>query len=89
MLVLPAYYDGNSVKTVDDYKFSKNQKLMITVLDENEEKKINGLKSLRGSLSKYANPDLIKNEKTAWSKAILKDFIMMKHELFAKTSLYQ
>ena len=36
MLVLPAYYDGNSVKTVDDYKFSKNQKLMITVLDEDE-----------------------------------------------------
>lgn len=70
MLVLPAYYDGNSVKTIDDYKFSKNQKLMITVLDENEEKKLNELKSLRGSLSKYANPDLIEKEKTAWSKAM-------------------
>ena len=70
MLVLPAYYDGNSVKTVDDYKFSKNQKLMITVLDEAEEKKINEIKSLRGSLSKYADPILIENEKTAWGKAM-------------------
>ncbi len=70
MLVLPAYYDGNSVKTVDDYKFSKNQKLMITVLDEAEEKKINEIKSLRGSLSKYADPNLIENEKIAWGKAM-------------------
>ena len=56
MLVLPAYFDGETVKTVDNYKFSKDQKLMITVLDEEEEKKINGIKTLRGSLSKYANP---------------------------------
>ena len=41
MLVLPAYFDGDTVKTVDNYKFSKDQKLMITVLDEAEEKKIN------------------------------------------------
>ena len=69
MLVLPAYYDGSSVKTVDNYKFSKNQKLMITVLDESEEKKLNGIKTLRGSLSKYANPKLIEKEKSAWSMA--------------------
>ena len=67
MLVLPAYFDGDTVKTVDNYKFSKDQKLMITVLDEAEEKKINGIKTLRGSLSKYANPKLIEKEKSAWS----------------------
>ena len=69
MLVLPAYFDGETVKTVDNYKFSKDQKLMITVLDEQEEKKINGIKTLRGSLSKYANPKLIEKEKSAWSVA--------------------
>ena len=69
MLVLPAYFDGDSVKTVDNYKFSKDQKLMITVLDEAEEKKINGIKTLRGSLSKYANSKLIEKEKSAWSIA--------------------
>ena len=65
MLVLPAYFDGDTVKTVDNYKFSKDQKLMITVLDEAEEKKINGIKTLRGSLSKYANPKRIEKEKSA------------------------
>ena len=70
MLVLPAYVDGETVKTVDNYKFSKDQKLMITVLDEEEEeKKINGIKTLRGSLSEYANPKLIEKEKSAWSVA--------------------
>ena len=69
MLVLPAYFDGETVKTVDNYKFSKDQKLMITVLDEEEERKINGIKTLRGSLSKYANPKLIEKEKSAWSVA--------------------
>ena len=42
---------------------------MITVLDEAEEKKINGIKTLRGCLSKYANPKLIEKEKSAWSIA--------------------
>lgn len=69
MLVLPAYFDGDTVKTVDNYKFSKDQKLMITVLDEAEEKKINGIKTLRGCLSKYANPKLIEKEKSAWNIA--------------------
>ena len=69
MLVLSAYFDGETVKTVDNYKFSKDQKLMITVLDEAEETKINGIKTLRGSLSKYANPKLIEKEKSAWSVA--------------------
>ena len=69
MLVLPAYFDGETVKTVDNYKFSKDQKLMITVLDEAEETKINEIKALRGSLSKYENPKLIEKEKSAWSMA--------------------
>ena len=69
MLVLPAYVEGETGKTVDNYKFSKDQKLMITVLDEAEETKINGIKTLRGSLSKYANPKLIEKEKSAWSMA--------------------
>ncbi len=70
MLVLSAYYDGNSVKTIDDYKFSKNQKLMITVLDENEIHKSSEIKVLRGSLSQYSNPQLIKKEKEAWAHAM-------------------
>ena len=41
---------------------------MITVLDENETEKSSEIKALRGSLSKYSNPQLIKKENEAWVK---------------------
>ena len=31
---IPAYFDGNAVRTVEDYPFRKNQRLVITVLDD-------------------------------------------------------
>ena len=34
MISIPAYFDGTSVKPLDDYYFKKNQKLVITVLDD-------------------------------------------------------
>ena len=34
MEALQAYFDGNAVKTLGDVKLKKNQKLIITVLDE-------------------------------------------------------
>ena len=70
MLVLSAYYDGDNVKTVEDYKFSKNQKLIITVLDDEESEKPTEIKALRGSLAKYSNPQLKKKEKDAWAMAV-------------------
>ncbi|MBR1723073.1 MAG: hypothetical protein IJ727_11445 [Treponema sp.] len=36
---------------------------------KSEDSKNISLKSLRGSLSKYANPDLIDKEKSAWAAA--------------------
>ena len=69
MTTLQAYYNGSSIQTVDDYKFEKNQRLIITVLDNDADTKKAGLKAVRGSLSKYANPDLIKKENGAWEKA--------------------
>ncbi len=33
MISIPAYYDGNTVRTLDTFPFAKNQKLIITVLD--------------------------------------------------------
>lgn len=37
MKSIPAYFDGNTVKTLDDYPFEKNQRLIITVLDDKEQ----------------------------------------------------
>ena len=37
MKSIPAYFDGNAVRTLDDYPFEKNQRLIITVLDDKEQ----------------------------------------------------
>lgn len=70
MISIPAYFDGNAVRPLDNYTFSKNQKLFILIQDDSENEKIDGIKALRGSLSKYANPDLIPKEKEAWGEAV-------------------
>ena len=103
MTKIPAYFDGNTVRTLSTYPFVKNQQFYIVVDDnDNEEKndaarrlslqdglqkyrgrltsdtdedeagnphKQPGLKALRGSLSNYANPELIPTEKDAWAQA--------------------
>lgn len=59
MKTISAYFDGNAVKTVDEYKFQKNQRLLITVLDdkterrESDEEEIAHRLSLLESLQKY------------------------------------
>lgn len=72
MLVLQGYYDGKSIQTLGKLHAKKNQRLIITVLDEfisevPEEKKG---RTARGALSKYANPKLWEQEKAAWEKAV-------------------
>ena len=34
MMALQGYYDGNSVQTLEKIQAKKNQKLVITILDE-------------------------------------------------------
>lgn len=70
MKTLQAYYNGKSIQTLENYKFEKNQKLLITVLNTDDEQKQANIKALRGSLSKYANPKLIEKESEAWNKAV-------------------
>lgn len=59
MKTISAYFDGNAVKTVDEYKFQKNQRLLITVLDdktegrESDEEEIAHRLSLLEGLQKY------------------------------------
>ncbi len=75
MLALQGYYDGNSVQPLEKIHAKKNQKLVITILDEFlEETPENKLYSARGSLSKYANSELFKEEKSAWEKAVVEKY---------------
>lgn len=50
----------------------KNRKVVITIssYDELEDKDITRMKNLRGSLSKYKNESLIKQEDNAWAMAV-------------------
>ena len=73
MLALQGYYDGNEVRTLEQIHAQKNQKLIITILDEFMEEsslKENTRPSARGILSRYANPELQKEEEFAWEKAV-------------------
>lgn len=71
MLALQGYYDGNAVQTLEKIKAEKNQKLIITVLDETPKKADT---SAKGSLAKYANTALWEEEDTAWEKAVAEKY---------------
>ena len=64
MLALQGYYDGNMVRTLEKIHAKKNQKLIITVLDEFMDE------SARGILAQYADPSLREKEQYAWEKAV-------------------
>lgn len=76
MLALQGYYDGNVVQTLEKIPAEKNQKVIITILDEFiEETPVNSKRqSARGSLSQYANAELLEDEKSAWEKAVIEKY---------------
>lgn len=75
MLALQGYYDGNAVQTLEKIKAEKNQKLIITVLDEfMDETPKKASTSAKGSLAKYANTALWGEEDTAWEKAVAEKY---------------
>lgn len=73
MLALQGYFDGNEIRTLEEIHARKNQKLIITILDEFIDESLlkDGKKqSARGLLSEYANPKLQIEEESAWEKAV-------------------
>ena len=74
MVALQGYYDGNAVRTLEHINAKKNQKLIITVLDEFLEEKPEKKKtSVRGALRKYADATLRKEE-GAWEQAAVDEY---------------
>ncbi len=74
MLAVKGYYDGNTIKTFDKISAKKNQKLIVTILDEFIEEPKMKEKTVRGVLSEYANPDLWDKEATAWEEEVSKKY---------------
>ena len=64
MLALQGYYDGQNIQTLGAIRAKKNQRVIITVLDEFiEEQSDKKDCSARGLLSEYANLELWTEEK--------------------------
>lgn len=76
MLAIEGYYDGENVQTLGKMQAKKNQKLIITILDEFVEElpKKKDIQTVRGMLAKYADPELRKQEKSAWEKAVVEKY---------------
>lgn len=76
MLALEGYYDGENVQALGNIQARKNQKLIITVLDEfiEELPKKKSVQTARGMLAKYADPKLRELEKSAWEKAVVEKY---------------
>ena len=67
MLALNGYYDGKQIQTFEQVHAKKNQKLIITVLDEFiEEKPLKASTSARGSLWNKEN--------NAWNEMVGKKY---------------
>jgi len=67
MLVVKGYFDGTSIKLLEDAHARENQKVIVTLLDDEYvvEKSLTPKKSVFGMLSEYAKPLLIDQEKNA------------------------
>ena len=69
------YYDGESIRTLEKVNARKNQKVIITILDEYvEDEKHFVVESARGMLAEYANPALWEQEEGAWERAVSENY---------------
>ena len=76
MLALEGYYDGENIQALEEIHAQKNQKLIITILDEfvEEVPKAKSTKTVRGMLAKYADQSLREQEKSAWEKPVVEKY---------------
>lgn len=70
MIAVNGYDDGTKICTTEALNAKKNQRLIITLLDEEMDFKAERQKTAGGALAQYANPDLLPTEDGAWEKAV-------------------
>ena len=69
MLAINGFYDGTRITPLDTVNALPNQKVIITFTEEFAEPHESATRrDLRGALSKYADPEAAKTEKTAWAR---------------------
>ena len=75
MIAVEGYFDGTVIRTLQKLNAKKNQRVIITVLDEeirSEEKRVKT--EAAGFLAKHANPELINMEEGAWEREAVKSY---------------
>lgn len=71
MIAVNGYFDGNVIQTLEKLNARKNQRVIITLLDEEiETVNIRQKMTAAGSLAKYANTNLIPMEEGAWERTV-------------------
>lgn len=71
MIAVNGYFDGNVIQTLEKLNARKNQRVIITLLDEEiETVNIRQKMTAAGSLAKYADPNLIPMEEGAWERTV-------------------
>lgn len=71
---IEAMYDNGRIIPLEDGELNiKKGKILITVLEEDEtdKNKEAQVQSLRGVLNNYADPELIKQEDSAWKMSVV------------------
>ena len=81
MVSVNGYFDGNVVKPLEKIDAKPNQRVIITIMDEfftPEPKK--DIKSMRGVLAQYADPELAKKKRkrgnALWSKNMILCYLL-------------
>ena len=75
LAAVKGYYDGESIRALEKVNARKNQKVVITILDEYiEDEKHSVPESARGMLAEYANPALWEQEEGAWERAVNENY---------------
>lgn len=75
MLAVQGYYDGVSIRPLEELHAKPNQRVIITLMDDFlEPASSENKKSMRGILAEYANPELEKQEKGAWKHAMVEKY---------------
>ena len=78
--IIHGYYDGTAFQAIAKTTLKKNQRVIITILDDFEkmppnedEERIKKIEKMSGILSEYANSELRKQEGEAWKRAVVEN----------------
>ena len=84
MMAVHGYYDGAAFQPFEKMELRKNQRVIITILDDIadnartiDEERVKKIKQMRGCISQYAKPDVeeaMMEEEEAWARAVAEKY---------------